>query len=192
PFFTTKSLGKGTGLGLPTVWGIVRQNGGFIEVDSAPGQGSTFRIHLPRFTMAGSPAVSGAEPEPTHGGHEVILLVEDEPGILTLAARMLGRQGYHVLRAGTPTDALQLAREHVGDIHLLLTDVIMPEMNGRDLADRLTALRPGLRRMYMSGYPADVIAHHGVLDSGVHFLQKPFTQEQLLHRVRVALDDSKQ
>lgn len=192
PFFTTKSLGKGTGLGLPTVWGIVRQNGGFIEVDSAPGQGSTFRIHLPRFTMAGSPSVSDAAPEPSHGGHEVILLVEDEPGILTLAARMLGRQGYHVLRAGTPTDAIQVAREHVGDIHLLLTDVIMPEMNGRDLADRLTALRPGLRRMYMSGYPADVIAHHGVLDSGVHFLQKPFTQEQLLHRVRVALDDSKQ
>ena len=192
PFYTTKTLGKGTGLGLATVWGIVRQNNGFIEVSSAVGQGTTFRIFLPRHrgkaASASADGVAGAVPR----GGETILLVEDEPGLLALAARMLERQGYRVLRAGTPGEAMRLAREYHGDIQLLMTDVVMPEMNGRELAKQVLTLFPGIKRLFMSGYTSDVIAHRGVLDNGVHFVQKPFTMESLTRKVREALDHGRE
>jgi PAS domain S-box-containing protein len=187
PFFTTKGLGQGTGLGLATVYGIVKQNNGFIGVYSEPGQGTTFQIHLPRHA---APTVSPAGPEaaPAPGrGHETILLVEDEPALLRISRRVLENLGYRVLAARGPGEAIQLAREHAGTIHLLMTDVVMPEMNGRDLAKNLLSQYPHLKRLFMSGYTADVIAHHGVLDPGIHFLQKPFTVEALADKVREAL-----
>jgi signal transduction histidine kinase len=188
PFFTTKEVGKGTGLGLATVYGIVRQNNGFIRVDSEPGKGSTFRICLPRHRAANGRTRQEGRPLGTMGGQETILLVEDEPAILKLAARMLGRQGYTVLAAATPGEALRLAREHGGGIDLLMTDVVMPEMNGRDLARKLIASYPGLKCLFMSGYTANVIAHHGVLDADVHFIQKPFSMQDLAARVRQVLE----
>jgi len=188
PFYTTKALGKGTGLGLATVWGIVRQNQGFIDVTSAPGQGTTFNIYLPRHVGRVVGAVDTSPATQVPRGQETILIAEDEPGLLSLAARMLEMHGYRVLRAGTPGAAIALATEHLGAIDLLVTDVVMPEMNGRDLAKRLMSLHPGMRRLFMSGYTADVIAHRGVLDDGVHFLQKPFTQDTLSRKVREALD----
>ena len=188
PFYTTKAQGKGTGLGLATVWGIVRQNNGFIDVESRLGEGTTFHIHLPRH-VGKQAAVDTAEPSAAvPRGRETVLLTEDEPGILALAARMLERQGYHVLRAGSPVEAIRIAQDYDGPIHLLMTDVVMPEMNGRDLAKRLLQLYPDIKRLFMSGYTADVIAHRGVVDEGVHFLQKPFLQEALLRKVREALD----
>jgi nitrogen-specific signal transduction histidine kinase/CheY-like chemotaxis protein len=188
PFFTTKALGKGTGLGLATVWGIVRQNEGFIDVTSAPGRGTTFRISLPCY--AGDDARDDAEAARSGAprGHETILLTEDEPGILALVGRMLEEQGYQVLRASTPTEAERLADEHGGAIHLLITDVVMPEMNGQALATRLTSRYPGLKRMFMSGYTADVIASHGALEPGIQFMQKPFTKDTLARTVRDVLD----
>ena len=188
PFFTTKGLGKGTGLGLATVYGIVKQNNGWVQVRSEPGEGTCFRIYLPASggkeeSVAGSQDILGAGP-----GTETILLVEDEAMILDIGRTMLESLGYRVLAASTPGEAIGLAREHAGEIHLLLTDVIMPEMNGRDLAKQLLSLYPSIKRLFMSGYTADVIAHHGVLDEGVHFLQKPFTLESLTRKVREALD----
>ena len=188
PFFTTKELGKGTGLGLATVYGIVRQNGGCIEVDSRPDRGAVFRIYLPRHDGSLAPGTTGGAAEPVAGGTETILLVEDEPLILEMATAMLTPLGYTVLPAATPATALRLAREHAGTIDLLLTDVVMPEMNGRDLAARLVEIRPGLRRLFMSGYTADVIASRGVLEEGVEFVQKPFTRKRLVARIRQVLD----
>ena len=188
PFFTTKGVGEGTGLGLATVYGIVKQNNGFIDVASEPGRGTTFEIYLPRYRgTAGEGRAAGAV-EPTVRGRETILLVEDEASILRLTRRMLERTGYTVLSAGTPGDAIRLAEAHSGEIHLLITDVVMPELNGRDLAKKLLSLYPGLKRLFMSGYTADVIASHGVLDEGVNFIQKPFSQGDLVARVREALD----
>ncbi|MEE9910541.1 MAG: PAS domain S-box protein [Deltaproteobacteria bacterium] len=188
PFFTTKEIGKGTGLGLATVYGIVRQNRGFITVESTPGQGTTFKIYLPR-DMAGKDHVTAKTPErPEAQGHETILLVEDEPAILELTTIMLEGLGYAVLPAGRPGEAIRLAREHAGTIHLLITDVVMPEMNGRDLAKNLLSVYPDIKRLFMSGYTADVIAHQGVLDEGVHFIQKPFHKNELASKVREALD----
>jgi two-component system cell cycle sensor histidine kinase/response regulator CckA len=187
PFFTTKEVGKGTGLGLATVYGIVKQNRGFITVYSEPGQGTTFKIYLPpHATVAARLAKTDVE-IPTEHGHETILLVEDEPMILELTVIMLKTLGYTVLSAATPGEAIRLAREHCGQIHMLLTDVIMPEMNGRDLAKNLLSLYPDLKRLFMSGYTANVIAHHGVLDAGVHFLQKPFSLGELAAKIREAL-----
>ncbi|WP_051554061.1 hybrid sensor histidine kinase/response regulator [Desulfobulbus elongatus] len=186
PFFTTKEL-LGTGLGLATVYGIVQQNAGIIEVASTPGQGTTFSIHLPvptdgivqeKHDQAGLTA-------PGHG--ETILLVEDDPGILGLGRSMLKKLGYSPLTASSPEAALQLAERHDW-IDLLITDVIMPGMNGKELADRLSAMHPGLRILYMSGYTADVIAHHGVLDGRMQFLQKPFTLKGLAEKIRTTLD----
>ncbi len=191
PFFTTKQMGQGTGLGLATVYGIVRQNDGFINVYSEPDQGTTFRIYLPRHGAASERATVSLAPSSALGGQETILLVEDEPMILELTVAMLESLGYTVLPAGTPGQAIRLAQEHAGPIHLLMTDVVMPEMNGRDLARNLTLLYPDIRRLFMSGYTANVIAHHGVLDEDVHFIQKPFSLQALAAMVRQALDDQR-
>lgn len=187
PFFTTKDLGKGTGLGLAIIYGIVRQNKGFISVYSEPGQGSTFSIFLPRHIGHAEGTEKDEAKESVVGGRETILLVEDERAILDLSKLMLEQQGYRVLSAATPVEALDLARQHQGDIHLLMTDVVMPEMNGRDLAREMLSLYPGIRRLFMSGYTADMIAHHGVLDEGSCFIQKPFTRYDLTAKVREAL-----
>ena len=189
PFYTTKALGKGTGLGLATVWGIVRQNDGFIDVSSSA-DGTSFRIYVPRYEGEETVQATEVLPLTKSRGRETILLTEDEPGILALAARMLEQQGYHVLRARSPEEAMRIAGEHAGKIHLLVTDVVMPVMNGSELAQRLLALYPSMKRLFMSGYAADVAAH-GVLDSGMHFLPKPFSQEELLHRVRETLDEGR-
>ncbi len=190
PFFTTKKVGKGTGLGLAMVYGIVKQNNGFIEVYSEPGKGASFKIYLPRHSEKSNELPPGkrATAEP---GQETILLVEDERMILDMTARMLRKQGYMVLPASTPGEAMQLAREHAGPIHLLMTDVIMPEMNGRDLAKNLLSLYPDLKCLFMSGYTADVIAHHGVLDEGVHFIQKPFVLKEFAAKIRDVLDHNR-
>jgi len=187
PYFTTKGAGEGSGLGLATVYGIVKQNGGFINVYSEPGEGSIFKIYFPRFHGAAAAADPPQAEDTPRGAGETLLLVEDEPTILALARTMLERLGYAVLTAGTPQAALALARGHAGRIHLLVSDVVMPEMNGRDLAQRLAAIHPGLQTLFMSGYTANVIAHHGVLDEGVQFLQKPFAIRDLAVKVRQAL-----
>lgn len=189
PFFTTKEQGKGTGLGLAMVYGIVTQNNGFIDVYSEPGRGTTFSIYLPHFDEE-APEKPGESKEegPLPGGKETILLVEDEPAILETVASMLKKLGYKVLPAITPADAIRLAREHAGEIPLLLTDVVMPLMNGKDLAEALLASYPSLKPIFMSGYTADIIAHHGVLDKGAHFIQKPIALPILAAKVREVLD----
>ena len=188
PFFTTKAPGKGTGLGLAMVYGVVKQNNGFVDVHSEPGQGTTFTIYLPRYRTQVAVLPEKVRNRSIARGQETILLVEDEPSILKMTAMILERLGYWVVAARTPGEAIRLAQEHVGEIHLLLTDVIMPEMNGRDLAKRILSIYPSLKRLFMSGYTANVIAHHGVLDEGVNFIQKPFSQKQLGVKVRSALD----
>ncbi|MHB8120627.1 MAG: hybrid sensor histidine kinase/response regulator [Desulfuromonadaceae bacterium] len=188
PFYTTKELGKGTGLGLATIYGAVKQNNGFINIYSEPGQGTTFSIYLPRHEGQKNekPAKGTALTVPR--GQETILVVEDEPAILKITSIMLEKQGYTVIQAATPGEAICLAREHAGEITLLMTDVIMPEMNGRDLAKNVQSLYPHIKRLFMSGYTADVIAHHGVLDEGVHFIQKPFSLPDMAAKVRDVLD----
>ncbi|MGP8091165.1 MAG: PAS domain S-box protein [Syntrophobacteraceae bacterium] len=188
PFFTTKELGKGTGLGLATVFGIVKQNGGFIYVASEPGEGTTFKIYLPRFegetAQVLSEEISGKRPT----GTETVLIVEDDEAILNLGRMILENLGYTVLAAQSPVDSIRLVEEHPGDIHLLITDVVMPQMHGRDLAEQLRVIRPKLKCLFMSGYTADVIAHRGILDEGLNFLQKPFGSDELAARVRQVLD----
>ncbi len=187
PFFTTKVVGAGTGLGLATVYGIVKQNQGFINVYSEPGAGSTFKIYLrPHENEDRRPAARQAS-EPILRGRETILLVEDEATILRMTETMLAYHGYTVLAASTPREAIRLAEEHDGEIHLLMTDVIMPEMNGMELAEKLARLYPAMKRLFMSGYTADLITHHGVIDDGVNFIQKPFTMHDLAARIRDAL-----
>ena len=188
PFFTTKETGKGTGLGLAMVYGIVAQNKGCIDVRSEVGRGSTFTILLPRHqgSVELSPPADSARIAPQRG-RETILLVEDGAMLLDMTAAMLELHGYTVLQANSPGEAIRLAREHGQAIDLLITDVIMPEMNGRELARTLQAFLPGLGCLFMSGYTADVIAHHGVLDEDVHFIAKPFTLKDLTARVREAL-----
>jgi PAS domain S-box-containing protein len=188
PFFTTKGVGRGTGLGLATVYGAVRQNDGFINVYSEPGQGTTFSVYLPRHAceLRETPVQGSLRPAPR--GDETVLLVEDEPAVLKLAKNLLEGQGYIVLAARTPGEALRVAQEYPREIHLLMTDVVMPEMNGRDLAGQLSSRRPKIKHLFMSGYTADVIAHHGVLEEGVKFIQKPFSVTDLAVKVREALD----
>ena len=187
PFFTTKAMGEGTGLGLSMIYGIIRQNNGFIGVASTPGKGTVFDIYLPRDT---GPPVPDPEigRRTTSGGTETILVVEDEAAILEMVRDMLENMGYQVLTANTPARALDIGKAHPDKISLLMTDVIMPEMNGKDLARRLTAAHPGLKTLFMSGYTADVIAHHGILEENVAFIQKPFSMNELAKRVRDVLD----
>jgi signal transduction histidine kinase len=186
PFFTTKE--EGTGLGLATVYGIVKQNDGFINVYSEPDHGTTFRIYLPRHAAEAGHDLPGGRLEPMPTGEETVLLVEDEPAIIRLGKAMLEGLGYRVLTASDPEGALAMALAHSGEVHLLITDVIMPGMNGRELAAQLARALPRLKCLFMSGYTADVTAHHGVLDEGVHFMQKPFSRRDLASKVREALD----
>ena len=186
PFYTTKAPGKGTGLGLPMVYGVVKQNDGYIDVASAKGQGTVVQIYLPRHGDKASDAPPDAPPVLPATGHKTILLVEDEPAILAMTAEVLDNLGYAVRAAHSPVEAVRMAKEHAGEIHLLLTDVVMPGMNGRDLARTLRDLRPGLRFLFMSGYSADIIARDGILDEGMNFLHKPFTKAALAAKVREA------
>jgi PAS domain S-box-containing protein len=189
PFFTTKPVGKGSGLGLSTAYGIVQQHGGAISVESRPGRGSTFTITLPR---AAGPAKAALLEDAPHaaaaGGSETILVVEDNAMVRSLASDLLGRLGYRVLVAEGGEIGLEIANEFAGDIHLLLTDVVMPGMNGKEVATRATARRPGLKVLYMSGYASDAVVHGGVVEDGVEFLQKPLTLEALSRKVRTILD----
>jgi PAS domain S-box-containing protein len=188
PFFTTKEIGKGTGLGLATVYGIVKQNNAFINVSSEQGQGATFKIYLPRHMAEDEEMWQEIPVARVAGGDEIILLVEDEPTILEMTRMMLGGLGYRVLTASTPSEAISLTRRHEAEIHLLLTDVILPEMNGRELGQILTSNCPGLKVLFMSGYTGDVIARQGVLAEDIDFMQKPFSKETLATKVRHALD----
>ena len=188
PFFTTKEQGKGTGLGLATVYGIVEQHGGFITVHSEPGAGATFKIHFPRVEAA-LPKKERAQPlAALPRGTETILLVEDEPMVRSMVRRILERLGYKIFEAGCPADALAEYEHQLDRITMLLTDVIMPGMNGRQLYERLRALKPGLKVLFMSGYTQDAIAHHGVLEEGISFTPKPCTGEELAVKVRQVLD----
>jgi len=188
PFFTTKTVGKGTGLGLATVYGIVRQNNGFINSYSEPGFGTTFRIYLPRYEGAGRQAPPESAARPLAGGRETILLVEDDSSILNMTRIVLEAQGCRVLAANSTGEAINLAQEFSAEVRLLMTDVVMPGMNGRELARNLATLCPGIRCLFMSGYTANAIAHHGVLDEGVHFISKPFSLPDLAAKVREVLD----
>jgi PAS domain S-box-containing protein len=187
PFFTTKTVGQGTGLGLATVYGIVRQNAGFIDVQSQPGMGTAFTIYLPRHLVESGHAGTPPAGELASLGHETILLVEDDPAVLRMSTRILTGQGYRVLGAGSPAEAVRIAEERAAQIHLLMTDVVMPEMNGRDLATKVLAKGPHIKCLFVSGYTADVIAHHGVLDEDVSFLHKPFSARALAVKVREVL-----
>jgi two-component system, cell cycle sensor histidine kinase and response regulator CckA len=187
PFFTTKEPGHGTGLGLATVYGIVKQSGGNIWVYSEVGQGTTFKVYLPR---VGQPldSVTPRQPKSSLRGTETVLLVEDENGVRSVARRMLEGHGYSVLEATDGLNAIELVRQHDGPIHLLVTDVVMPHMSGRDVADEITARLPGIKVLFLSGYTAHAIAHRGVLDSKTPFLEKPFTLVSLASKVREVLD----
>ena len=188
PFFTTKKIGEGTGLGLATVYGIVRQNNGFINVYSEPGQGTTFRIYLPRHIGETEVKEQIAEQAPLPSGKgKTVLIVEDEVALLKMGQNMLESLEYNVLAAANPKEALQLAKEYEGKIDLLVTDVIMPGMNGRDLAQQIQQQYPGIRILFMSGYTANVIAHHGVLDDNIFFIQKPFSIQELAAKANAAL-----
>ncbi len=188
PFFTTKEIGKGTGLGLAMVYGIAKQNKGFINVYSEPGQGTVFKLYLPQHAAENEAAQQQDQASPEPGGHETILLVEDEPSILNMAKSMLESFGYRVLSASTPAGAIHLANAHGAEIDLLIVDVIMPEMNGPDLAKQVVSFYPDMVCLFMSGYPGDVIAHHGVLDEGVNIIKKPFSTQDLAAKVREVLD----
>ncbi len=188
PFFTTKGVGKGTGLGLATVYGSIKQNEGFINVYSELGQGTTFRLYLPRHRGQAEETSRQEPAEPLIGGSETLLLVEDDPMLLDIGRSMLEQLGYRVLSAGGPDEAIRLAEADTDEIHLLMTDVVMPAMNGKDLARHFAEVRPAIKTLFMSGYTANVIAHHGVLDESVHFIQKPFSMKNLAAKVREAID----
>ena len=186
PFFTTKGVGKGTGLGLSTVYGIIRQNGGWIDVWSEVGVGTTFKVYLPRMDAC---AVEKEEISVSvAGGGETILVVEDQEAVRSFAKAALRQHGYQVIHAGDGDQALSVAKLHSGQIHLLVTDVVMPGLNGKELSERLKELRPNLKVLFISGYTADVIAQRGILDPDVAFLHKPFSPDELAAKVREVLD----
>lgn len=187
PFFTTKGLGKGTGLGLATVYGIVQQNNGFINVYSEPGTGSTFNIYLPRHHNENDDSVQETHVVPVMEGNETILLVEDEPVLRLVTTELLEGLGYEVLVASTPSEAIRIAMERIGNIDLLVTDLIMPEMNGMELSKSILSISPHLKVLYTSGYPSDVVAQYGILYDKLNFLQKPFSMQDLGEKVREAL-----
>ncbi|MCP4160553.1 MAG: response regulator [Deltaproteobacteria bacterium] len=189
PFFTTKGLGQGTGLGLATVYGIIKQNDGFINVYSEYKNGTTIKIYLPQNTGKPVEEFYKNTGEISLGFGETILLVEDDISILELGREMLDNLGYDVLVANTPTEAIYLATNHNKDIHILITDVVMPEMNGRDLANHLQSIYEDLKVLFMSGYTANVISHHGVLEEGVNFISKPFSKMDLSEKIRDVLDN---
>jgi len=188
PFFTTKEPDKGTGLGLSTVYGIVKQSGGNIWVYSEPGRGTTFKIYLPRVEAAVETKQREQTVSAPVGGSETVLLVEDDDIVRDLACRVLAKRGYQVLEAASGREAVLLCERHRGEIQILITDVVLPQMNGRELAERVRPLQPDMRVLYISGYTGNAIIHHGVLRPGTFFLQKPFTPETLLLKVRQVLE----
>jgi two-component system cell cycle sensor histidine kinase/response regulator CckA len=191
PFFTTKDVGKGTGLGLATVHGIIGQAGGEVRVYSEPGMGASFKVYLPALEASGSvPQPQPAAPPERLGGHETVLLCEDEPAVGALLERVLTRAGYEVLNCAAPDEALRAAAEHTGSIDILVTDVIMPGLTGPQLAERLVAEHGTLRTLFLSGYTADVIRDRGHLPPGSAFLEKPFEPPALLTAVRALLAEN--
>ena len=187
PFFTTKKVGKGAGLGLATAYGIVRQSGGWIDVQSRLGHGSSFHIYLPRIDAGVIPVDAESTPQDDLRGGETVLVVEDDDGVRELTTTILRARGYNVLEAASGLEACEVAKQHPDRIHLLLTDVIMPGMNGRELSRLLLDQRPQLKVLVMSGYAESVIAHRGVLDSEFEFIQKPFSSDVLAAKVRQLL-----
>ena len=187
PYFTTKATGSGTGLGLPAIYGIVTQNGGSVDLTSTPGLGTEFRLYLPRCVA------SGATPLPDTGGVQTashdgfVLLVEDEPAVLEITERMLKRLGYRVVATGSAKHALELVSEGIGEVALVVTDVIMPEINGHELVERLRAVLPGVPALFTSGYPAEIVGKHGIMPESVHFLSKPYDQKKLGQKIREIL-----
>ena len=192
PFFTTKGPGKGTGLGLSTVYGIVKQNNGFIYAYSEPGRGTTFKIYLPTITAEPEATTAASRAEAPKGRGETVLLVEDEKSLRMTCSAFLDTLNYKVLVAETPDEALKLTDQHAGDIHVLLTDVVMAGMDGQQLAQRIMAVKPGIKVLFMSAYTSDVIARHGVLNEGVQFLAKPFTRDALARKLCEILDEPRQ
>jgi CheY-like chemotaxis protein len=186
PFYTTKEMGKGTGLGLATVHGIVEQNGGFINVYSEPGHGTTFKVYLPRVRGSGA-AAAPAPGAVDHGGTGTVLVVEDEDAVRRLTAAILESIGFNVVVAASPAEAIELCERDELRIDLVLTDVVMPGMSGKQLRDHLERLRPGIKVLFSSGYTANVIAHHGILEEGVHFIAKPFGVAELARKLREVL-----
>jgi CheY-like chemotaxis protein len=189
PFFTTKEKGKGTGLGLATAYGIVKQSGGNIWVYSEPGAGTTFKIYLPRVDAAAA-EIRGMHAEAGATGNETVLIAEDEDGVRRAAERILERAGYRVLSAADGDAAVRLCEQHQDEIHLLITDVVMPRMSGRDLELRVRALNPRVKVLFMSGYADNAIVHHGVLDPGTRFIGKPFSVAEMRRKVREVLDET--
>jgi two-component system cell cycle sensor histidine kinase/response regulator CckA len=188
PFFTTKTKGQGTGLGLSTVYGIVKQSGGFIWVYSEPGRGTTFKIYFPQLEDEIQEQSEEVQSQQRHQGTETVLVVEDDESVRVLTCRTLHNQGYHVLEAANGIDALQIATDYSGEIHVILTDVIMPQMSGKEMVAQIEALRPGIKTLYVSGYTNNVIVHHGILDRNISFLQKPFTGEDLAQKLREVIN----
>ncbi|HEV8240153.1 MAG TPA: ATP-binding protein [Thermoanaerobaculia bacterium] len=188
PFFTTKELGKGTGLGLSTVFGIVKQSGGHIWLYSEPGQGTTFKLYFPLQREEPQVELPAEVRSARARATETILFVEDDAAVRKITSLILGGAGYHVLEAAGAEEALLIAEQHPATIHALLTDVVMPKMNGRELAERVQAMRERIKVVFTSGYTGDVVLHHGVLEAGVHFVEKPMTSERLLHKLRQVLD----
>jgi two-component system cell cycle sensor histidine kinase/response regulator CckA len=192
PFFTTKEAGKGTGLGLSTVYGIVKQSNGYIWVYSEPGHGTTFKVYLPRVPVredrrSEADAASGDGRSSVRGWHETALLVEDDSSVRAVVRRTLQSNGYNVVEAGNAGDAVRLAEEYRGTIDFMITDLIMPETSGRDLAQTISALRPGIKVLYMSGYSDNTVLQRGMVSSDMEFIAKPFTQDRLLEKIRQVL-----